>query len=136
MSVQQGRDLLLKMDMGSGFETVAGLRATRLAFNAETVDVTSMASAGRWRELLGGAGVRSAQVSGSGVFRDAETDARLRAAFFAGEVPTFRVIVPGFGTIEGPFAIASLEYAGTVQGEASYELGLASAGALTFAAEA
>ena len=58
MAVQQGRDLLIKMDMtGDGhFETVAGLRATRISFNAETVDVTSIESEGRWRELLGGAG--------------------------------------------------------------------------------
>ena len=62
MAVQNGRDLLIKMDMtGDGaYETVAGLRATRLAFNAETVDVTSLESPGGWRELLGGAGVRPA----------------------------------------------------------------------------
>ena len=65
MAVQNGRDLLIKMDMtGDGaFETVAGLRASRLSFNAETVDVTSLESEGGWRELLGGAGMRSASVS-------------------------------------------------------------------------
>ncbi len=48
MAVQNGKDLLLKVDQtGDGqFETVAGLRATRIAFNAETVDVTSLESAG------------------------------------------------------------------------------------------
>ena len=134
MSVQQGRDLLIKLDMtGAGaFETVAGLRATRLAFNAETVDATSMASAGRWRELLAGAGVRSASISGSGVFRDAETDAKMRQAFFDAAIPAFQVIIPEFGVIEGPFQITGLEYAGTVQGEATFELSLASAGALSF----
>ena len=134
MSVQQGRDLLIKLDMtGAGaFETVAGLRATRLAFNAETLDATSMASAGRWRELLAGAGVRSASISGSGVFRDAETDAKVRQAFFDAAIPAFQVIIPEFGVIEGPFQITGLEYAGTVQGEATFELSLASAGALSF----
>ncbi len=136
MTVQNGRDLLIKMDMtGDGrFETIAGLRASRIAFNAETVDVTSLESEGRWRELLGGAGVRSASISGAGVFRDATTDERARQVFFDGEVPRFQVVVPDFGTIEGPFQVTSLEYAGNYNGEASYELSLASAGALSFVA--
>ena len=136
MAVQNGKDLLLKVDLtGDGqFETVAGLRATRISFNAETVDVTSLESAGGWRELLAGAGVRSAQVSGSGVFRDAGTDERARQIFFDGEMPEFQVIIPDFGVVEGPFQITAIEYAGSFNGEASYELTLASAGALTFTA--
>lgn len=133
MTVQNGKDLLLKIrDEGAGrFDTVAGLRATRIAFGAETVDVTSVESAG-WRELLAGAGVRSATVSGSGVFRDEATDERVRALFFAGQAPTFQVVIPDFGIVEGPFQITALEYAGTFDGEASYEVSLASAGALGF----
>lgn len=138
MAVQNGRDLLIRMDMtGNGsFETVAGLRASRLAFNAETIDVTSTASEGGWRQLLGGAGVRSASISGSGVFRDEATDARARQAFFDGEVPRFQVVIPDFGRVEGPFQISGLEYAGSYNGEATYELSLASAGALSFVPEA
>ena len=66
MAVQNGKDLLIKLDMtGDGqFETVAGLRATRLSFNADQVDVTSLESEGGWRELLAGAGIRSALVAG------------------------------------------------------------------------
>ena len=135
MGVQSGKDLLLKVDLdGSGsFATMAGLRATRLTFNAGSVDVTSLDSAGGWRELLGGGGIKSAAISGSGVFRDAATDARARAIFFEGKVPAFRVIVPDFGTVEGPFQITTLEYAGTHDGEATYEISLSSAGALSFA---
>jgi TP901-1 family phage major tail protein len=135
MAAQRGKDLLIRLDMGSGvFETIAGLRATRIAFNAETVDVTSLESAGRWRELLAGAGVRSAAVSGSGVFRDEATDARARAIFFAGEHPRIQIVVPDFGIIEGPFQIASIEYSGSHDGEAVYEIALASAGAVGFEA--
>lgn len=136
MAVQSGKDLLIKMDMtGDGlFETVAGLRATRISFNAEAVDVTSLESAGGWRELLAGAGVKSASISGSGVFRDANTDERARQIFFDGEVPEFQVIIPDFGVVEGLFQISSIEYAGSHNGEATYELSLASAGALTFTA--
>lgn len=136
MATQLGKDLLIKIDMtGSGsFVTAAGLRASRLSFNAEAVDVTSVESAGGWRELLGGAGVRSAGLSGSGVFRDEDTDARVREIFFGGEIATYQVIIPDFGIVEGPFQITSLEYAGRHDGEASYEIALASAGQLAFTA--
>lgn len=136
MAAQNGKDLLVKVDLdGQGvFETLAGLRATRLSFNAETVDVTSLESAGGWRELLGGAGVRSAAISGAGIFRDAATDERARQIFFDGEVPDFQVVIPDFGIVEGPFMITAIEYAGSHDGEATYEMSMASAGALTFTA--
>ncbi|MFT7027776.1 MAG: TP901-1 family phage major tail protein [Paracoccaceae bacterium] len=135
MSAQKGKDLLLKIATGGGvFQTVAGLRATRIAFNAETVDVTNAASSNRWRELLEGAGVRAAAISGSGVFLDQSTDETIRAAFFSGTIPTFQAIIPDFGTVVGAFQITALEYSGQHDGEAVYEVSLASAGALSFAA--
>ncbi|MEX1233586.1 MAG: phage major tail protein, TP901-1 family [Roseovarius sp.] len=136
MAVQNGKDLLIKVDLtGDGsFESVAGLRATRISFNAESVDVTSLESAGGWRELLSGAGVKSAAISGSGIFRDADSDERTRQIFFDGETPGFQVVIPDFGIVEGPFQVTSIEYAGTHDGEATYELSLASAGRLLFTA--
>ncbi len=134
MAVQAGKDLLIKVDMTTdgNFETIAGLRATRISFNAEAVDVTSLDSAGGWRELLAGAGVRSAAISGSGVFRDEATDERARQLLFDGLTPDFQIVIPEFGIVEGPFQVTSLEYAGQLNGEATYELSLASAGQLQF----
>jgi TP901-1 family phage major tail protein len=134
MAAQKGKDLLLKMHDGAGFVTVAGLCSRRIAFNAETVDVTHAESADRWRELLAGAGVRRASVSGRGLFRDAASDALVRQTFFDGALASCQVVVPDFGTIEGPFQIASFELAGEHNGEVTFELALESAGALTFAA--
>ncbi len=136
MAAQNGKDLLIKLDMtGSGsFETIAGLRATRISFNAESVDVTSLESSGGWRELLGGAGVKSATISGSGVFKDQSTDERARQIFFDGEVPNFQVVIPNFGIVEGAFQLTSIEYAGSYNGEATYELAMSSAGQLAFTA--
>lgn len=136
MAVQNGKDLLIKVDLtGDGnFQSVAGLRATRVSFNAESVDVTSLESAGGWRELLGGAGVKSASISGSGIFRDASSDERTRQIFFDGETPDFQVVIPDFGIVQGPFQVTGIDYAGTHDGEATYELSLASAGQLVFAA--
>lgn len=136
MVAQKGMDLLLKIDTtgSGGFATVAGLRSRQIAFNAETVDVTDAESAGAWRELLAGAGVRRAAISGSGLFKDAATDATIRQVFFDGTIRDWQVIVPDFGTIEGPFQVTALEYAGDHDGELGYEIALESAGALAFAA--
>ncbi|MBE3639736.1 phage major tail protein, TP901-1 family [Mangrovicoccus algicola] len=136
MAAQNGKDLLIKVDMDGArsFETMAGLRATRISFNAQQVDVTSLESTGGWRELLAGAGMKSASLSGSGVFRDQGTDERARAMFFAGEIPVFQIVIPGFGVVEGPFQISAIEYAGSHDGEATYEVSMASAGALDFTA--
>ena len=137
MGAQKGKDLLLKLGDGAGgFTTLAGLRTRTLSLNSKTVDVTDADSAGRWRELLEGAGARSMSVSGAGVFRSAAADAQLRQAFFDGALRTFRLVAPGFGTFEGPFQVAALEYAGTHDGEATYAVTLASAGALAFTAAA
>jgi TP901-1 family phage major tail protein len=136
MAVQSGKDLLIKVDLigDNQFVTVAGLRATRITFNAETVDVTSLESQGGWRELLAGAGVKSAMISGSGVFRDANTDERARQIFFDAEMPNFQIVIPSFGVVQGPFQITAIEYSGNHNGEATYDLSLASAGLLTFTA--
>lgn len=135
MPAKPGKDLLIKLDDGAGgFVTVAGLRARQIAFNAETVDVTHAESAGRWRELLAGAGVRRAGLTGSGVFKDEASDARLRQIFFEGAIETFQVVVPDFGLITGPFQVTGLEYRGDHAGEVTFELALESAGAIAFAA--
>ena len=135
MGAQRGKDILLKIEGEAGvFTTVAGLRARTIALNAHTVDATDGDSAGRWRELLAGAGVRSAAVNGQGIFRDAASDALIREAFFSQAAKTWRLIVPDFGQLEGPFLVAALEYAGEHEGEATFAISLASAGEIAFEA--
>ncbi len=130
MAAQKGKDLLIKIDMdGTGaFTTFAGLRASRISFNSETVDITNIASAGGWRELLPSTGIRSASVSGSGVFLDENTVERAQSYFFNADIPVFEIIVPGLGVFRGAFQITSLELAGNYDGEATYEITLTSGG--------
>jgi TP901-1 family phage major tail protein len=136
MAAQRGKDLLLKVDMtGAGdFATVAGLRARSLAFNAATVDVTHAESTDEWRELLAGAGAKSARISGSGIFKDAASDETVRGLFFAGTIRNWQVVIPDFGTVAGAFQITALEYSGSHDNELTFELALESAGALSFTA--
>ena len=139
MTAQRGKDLLLKLGDGGdpeSFSVIGGMRTKSLSLNAQSVDVTHSQSAGGWRELLAGAGVRQASVAGAGVFLNDAAAEAVRAAFFAGAASNWQVVVPGFGTVEGPFVIANLDYAGEHDREASMSLALESAGALTFTAEA
>lgn len=136
MGAQKGKDLLLKIDStGAGvFVTVAGLRTKRLSFNSETVNITDSESVGGWRELLGGAGVQRASLSGAGIFKDAQSDALIRANFFGSVIVAWQIVVPDFGIVEGPFQVTALEYTGNHDGEVTFDMALESAGALTFGA--
>ncbi|MEP9352046.1 phage major tail protein, TP901-1 family [Xanthobacter sp. KR7-65] len=134
MAAQKGKDLLLKVHDGTAFVTVAGLRTRTLAFNAQSVDVTHSESAGRWRELLDGAGVRRASVAGSGVFKDAASDALVRQLFFSGALAGCQIVIPDFGTLSGPFQVTALEIAAEHDREVTFDLTLESAGEITFAA--
>ncbi|TKT81230.1 phage major tail protein, TP901-1 family [Aquamicrobium sp. LC103] len=135
MVAQKGKDLLLKIEgEGTGnYVTVAGLRTKRLAFNSETVDVTDADSAGRWRELLAGSGVQRASLSGSGIFKDAQSDEMIRSRFFAADISNWQMAIPHFGTVAGPFQVTALEYTGSHDGEVTFEIALESAGAISFA---
>ncbi|MEM7728932.1 MAG: phage major tail protein, TP901-1 family [Pseudomonadota bacterium] len=132
MSVKRGRDMLLKIMEGGAYVTVAGLRTKSIRLNAQSVDVTDSGSGG-WTELLPEAGIRSVAVTGSGVFRDAASDARIRAAFFAQDALDAQMILPGFGTITAPVLVTQLTYGGTHKGEVTFEIALASAGEPAFA---
>ncbi len=133
MTAQKGKDLLLKISDGaSAFVTVAGLRTKRIALNADTVDVTDAESTGRWRELLGGAGVRRASVSGTGIFKDQASDALLRQVFFDGLLRDWQIFIPGFGVLTGLFQISNLDYRGEHAAEVTFDISLDSAGALSF----
>ncbi len=136
MTAQSGRDMLLKLDQtGTGsFLAVAGLRTRNLSFNAASIDTTDSQSVNRWRELLSGGGVKRASLTGSGVFRDAASDAQIRTLFFAGTIRNWQLILPDFGTIEGPFQIVALEFGADHAGEVTFDLALESAGDITFVA--
>lgn len=135
MAGQKGRDVLIKIGDGGSpetYTTIAGLRARTISLNARLVDATSGDSPEAWRELIGGAGVKSARVSGAGVFKDAASDALLQACFFTQATRRFQLIVPDFGVLLGAFVVEALEYGGDHDGEATFTLTLASAGQIQF----
>ena len=136
MTVQTGKALLLKVGDGGTptevFSAVAGLKAKQIQMNAQTVDVTNADTSGGWRELLSAAGVRQVSITGNGIFKDDASDERVRAIFFAETLANWQIVIPNFGTLQGPFQVAALEYAGSYDGAVTFSLTLQSAGAITY----
>ena len=98
------------------------------------VDVTNKDSSGN-RTLLADGGVFSMSVSGSGVFTDSAAEETLRSTMNASTFKNFQVIIPDFGTYQGAFMVASLEYSGEHNGEVTYSVTLESSGAITYTAD-
>lgn len=131
--VEKGSAFLLRVSDGAptpSYQTVAGLRTTTLAINAEQVIVTNKGSAG-WRELLSGAGVRSVSIGGSGVFTGSAAETRVKASALAGTLDDYEVSFEGGERVRGRFLVTRLDYAGDFNGERTYSLNLESSGAVT-----
>ena len=135
MAMEKGSAFLLKVGdvaVPPVFTTVAGLRTTQLTVNADSVVVTNQGSGG-WRELLGGAGLRSVSLSGSGVFTGSAAETRLKANALSGVIDDYRVSFESGDTVTAKFLITRLDYAGDFNGERTYTLALESSGAVVSA---
>lgn len=132
MAIERGSAFLLKIGDGAptpAYATVAGLRTTQLSVNGEAVVVTHKGSGG-WRELLSGAGVRSASVSGAGVFTGSAAEARLKANALSGVLDDYELSFESGDRMRGRFLVSRLDYAGDFNGERSYTMSLESSGAV------
>ena len=138
MAAQKGKDLLIKVSSdGTAVGTmtaIAGLRSPSVTINGEAPDVTTADSANRFRELLAGAGVRSVEVSGSGIFQDDAAIEDLRGHVMGGTHAYLEVVGPDWGEFAGLFHVSSLELSGDHDGEVGFTVSLASAGEITWAA--
>ena len=130
MGAEKGSAFLLKVGDGGSppiYATVAGLRATQLSVNGETVNVTSKDSGG-WRELLSGAGVRSVSVSAGGLFTGSAAELRLKANALGGALDDYELSFESGERLRGRFLVTRLDYSGDYNGERNYALNLESAG--------
>ena len=130
MTFQKGQELLVKIDFGTGFETIGGFRSNSFTINGETIDVTNKDSGG-FRQLMEG-GFRSISLSGSGVFTSDENMKKTNTLMLGGIHPQAQIIVPGFGTYEGKFAVNNLEISGEHNGEITYSISMDSADVISF----
>lgn len=138
MAAKSGVDMLFKVKNDAtptpALVPLAGLRAKSVSFNSELVDTTNSDSPGMWREVLGGVGVNSFSVSGSGrttdlasvqVLYDMLADRTLRDGEF---------VVPNLGTIAGKVRLTAFEVTGNYNDACDFTFTAESAGEVTFTA--
>ncbi len=134
MAAQNGRELLLQIDSGSGYVNIGGFQSNSITINGEPVEITSKDSEG-FKEYLPGAGLRSLSLSGDGVF---VSDAAFLKAHDHMEQRTLadcKIILPGLGDYTGNFAIMSIDMSGSHNEAVTYSISLESSGTFTFTPE-
>jgi TP901-1 family phage major tail protein len=139
MAAQKGRDCLVKIggtDSSTAFVTVGGMTTNRIVINETEVDITAKdTESPHWRGLLAGGGVKSMEISGSGIFKDGTGEGTLMtAASQQASHYWFQFVIPSFRNIEGEFLITSLEYGGDDDGAVNFSATFASAGKPTLTA--
>ena len=135
MAVQKGSAVLVKVGNAASpevFTTVAGLRDTTITLGSETIDVTNKDSS-RVRTLLADAGIKSFEISGSGVFTDGASEQTILTNFSATTFKNYQFIIPSFNSFTGSFQITSIDYSGTYNDTVTYSMSFSSAGAITIA---
>lgn len=136
MAYQDGQGIIVQLkDSGGTYRTVSGLRTRDITLNSEMVDVTNADSSGRFREILDGAGIRSASFSGAGVFDSGEGHSALLDAWTNRQNRDFKFTVPGLGEFACTCKVTQLKYSGAHNGEVTADQTYESAGAVTFTAE-
>lgn len=139
MAKQKGRLLLIKIGdsapSNEAFTVLCGLISKTLTINNSEIDVTTadcaLPGGVLWTEVL--AGAKRVSVSGNGLFKDETAEATLNTlAMSENPAANFQIIVPAFGTFQGAFFVANVEYGGEKEGGVTYSLSLASSGPVTF----
>ena len=130
MAAERGSAFLLKIGDGGSpptYATIAGLKTTHLSVNGDAVVITHKGSGG-WRQLLGGAGVRSVSVAASGIFTGSTAEGQVRSLALGGGIESYELSFESGERMRGDFLVTRLEYAGDFNGERNYTLALESSG--------
>lgn len=135
MAAQKGSGMLVKIesDTPSTFTTLGGIRDVSFRINNQTVDITNADSSGVM-ELLSTGGITSMEASGNGVFVDDASIEQARVKAASRENWGFQLVIPDWGTYEGPFQISSLEIGGRYDDAVTFTIDLRSAGEIAWTA--
>lgn len=110
------------------FRNLGGLRSKEFAFSSEAVDVTNTDS-DEWKSTLDGAGVRSASVSGSGVWTNEEVFQEFFTEFLNNTNTCIMLIdVKSKRLYSGCFKISELSVSGDYDAEGQYSMSAESSG--------
>jgi len=122
------------------FREVASLTSASIGLSSEEVDITNKNS-NQWKELLNGAGVKSASISGSGFSSNDFSQGLIDSLFLSGEIREYRLYregaigasldVSGDDYFQMCAKITSLTYAGEANQAQTIEISLSSSGTVT-----
>lgn len=139
INAQPGRLFILSIDLTGVSPTVytdvAGLRLTDMTVNGGPVDITNKGSNG-WQEMLPAAGVRSANITASGIFdtNQAAPMQKLLQSALQGGTFIDAVIRSGAGDkLYGTFTVDSFKRAGNYNEAETFEMTLKSHGPVVYA---
>ena len=115
------------------FKSTGGLRSKSISMSADGVDITNEES-DEWKVMLDKAGMRSFEISGSGVYNNYPVFQTLVTKFLNNELTCLMFIEVKTGRLyEGCFKLTSLEISGDYDAESNYSISAASSGAITIA---
>jgi TP901-1 family phage major tail protein len=113
------------------FRTLGGLRSKEISFSSEAVDITNVDS-DEWKSMLDNAGIRSASVSGSGVYTSEVVFKEFRTEFLANTLTCLMFLdAKSKEIIEGCFKISELSVSGDYDAEGQYSMSAESSGPIT-----
>jgi TP901-1 family phage major tail protein len=135
MAAMAGKDVSIEINTtGSTYVAIGGMRTNSIKIAGTEIDITTADSSGRWRELLGSAGVISCAISGAGVFLNDTACALALTKVMLGASLGFKFKSAVMGTFAGSFMVKDFTLGGTHNGEVTFDLSLESAGAITYTA--
>lgn len=119
MAQQNGRELVIKREtaVAGTFAFVCGIRTRSLSISNAQIDTTVPNCSNPAAPIVATAkpGRQTISFSGDGLFDNAAVgnsvadDARLQ------RITNYQVIVPGYGTYEGPFMVGDFEFSGEME---------------------
>ncbi len=139
INAQPGRLFLLSIDLTgispTTYTAVAGMRLTDVTINGGPVDITNKGSGG-WQEMLPGAGVRSANLTGSGIFdanQAAPMQKLLQSALQGGTFIDAEIVSGAGDKIFGTWTVDSFKRSGNYNEAETFEMTLKSHGPVIYA---
>ena len=134
MGYKAGMDMLLKVNfgLGGGFVTIGGIVTRRLTIDSKAVDVTNQGSERGWAEMLAGVAPKSVKIAGDGQYAAGPIATQYVQWFMSqqGWGLDHQVVIPGLGTLQGPFVVNSLEFSGQQSDVMKFSIDMSSSGVI------
>lgn len=131
MRLYRGSEMLLKIKINNNFETIGGMKVTRLNLSNQLIDASNKDS-GSWRLLIENSGLKSLSLLASGVVTNSLAEKHLSKAAFESSLQAYQLVSESGEVIEGDFFILSYERSGNVFEEEAYSIALESSGDIKF----